>query len=87
MLNERCCHAGKRTCSVGSPNHLTRFSHEKLSSGGGGCLSLRHFEQLTRAEAARVLGIEESAAAKCYIRALKRLKDTLADMPGGLEGL
>jgi RNA polymerase sigma-70 factor (ECF subfamily) len=50
-------------------------------------LSLRHFEQLTRAETARVLGIEESAAAKRYIRALKRLKDTLADMPGGLEGL
>jgi RNA polymerase sigma-70 factor (ECF subfamily) len=50
-------------------------------------LSLRHFEQLSRAEAARVLGIAESAAAKRYIRALKRLKQTLADMPGGLEGL
>jgi RNA polymerase sigma-70 factor (ECF subfamily) len=50
-------------------------------------LSLRHFEQLTRAETAKVLGIEESAAAKRYIRALKRLKDTLADLPGGLESL
>jgi RNA polymerase sigma-70 factor (ECF subfamily) len=50
-------------------------------------LSLRHFEQLTRAETARVLGIEEGAAAKRYVRALKRLKETLADMPGGLEGL
>jgi RNA polymerase sigma-70 factor (ECF subfamily) len=50
-------------------------------------LSLRHFEQLSRAETAQMLGIEESAAAKRYIRALKRLKDTLADMPGGLEGL
>jgi RNA polymerase sigma-70 factor (ECF subfamily) len=50
-------------------------------------LSLRHFEQLTRAETARVLGIEEAAAAKRYIRALKRLKDSLADMPGGLEGI
>jgi RNA polymerase sigma-70 factor, ECF subfamily len=50
-------------------------------------LSLRHFEHLTRAETAKVLGIEESAAAKRYIRALKRLKSTLADMPGGLEGL
>ena len=50
-------------------------------------LSLRHFEQLSRAETARVLGIAESAAAKRYIRALKRLKQTLADMPGGLEGL
>jgi RNA polymerase sigma-70 factor (ECF subfamily) len=50
-------------------------------------LSLRHFEQLSRAETAQLLGIEEAAAAKRYIRALKRLKDTLADMPGGLEGL
>jgi RNA polymerase sigma-70 factor (ECF subfamily) len=50
-------------------------------------LSLRHFEQLSRAETAQVLGIEEAAAAKRYIRALKRLKDTLAGMPGGLEGL
>jgi RNA polymerase sigma-70 factor (ECF subfamily) len=50
-------------------------------------LSLRHFEELTRAETAQVLGIEEAAAAKRYLRALKRLKDILADMPGGLEGL
>ena len=49
-------------------------------------LSLRHFEELTAAEAARVLGIEESAAAKRYFRALKRLKDVLAAMPGGQEG-
>jgi RNA polymerase sigma-70 factor (ECF subfamily) len=50
-------------------------------------LSLRHFEQLNRRETAQALGIEEAAAAKRYIRALRRLKDTLADMPGGLEGL
>jgi len=50
-------------------------------------LALRHFEELTRGEAAQALGIEESAAAKRYVRALKRLKDALADLPGGLEGL
>jgi RNA polymerase sigma-70 factor (ECF subfamily) len=50
-------------------------------------LSLRHFEQLSRAETAQVLGIEEAAAGKRYIRALKRLKDVLAGFPGGLEGL
>ena len=49
-------------------------------------LSLRHFEKLTAAETARVLGIEESAAAKRYFRALKRLKEVLAAMPGGQEG-
>lgn len=50
-------------------------------------LALRHFEELTRAEAAQVLGIEEAAAAKRYVRALKRLKGLLADLPGGVEGL
>jgi RNA polymerase sigma-70 factor (ECF subfamily) len=50
-------------------------------------LSLRHFEELTLAETAQALGIQESASAKRYIRALKRLKDLLASMPGGLEGI
>jgi RNA polymerase sigma-70 factor (ECF subfamily) len=50
-------------------------------------LSLRHFEELTAAESAQVLGIEESAAAKRYFRALKRLKEVLANMPGGQEGI
>ena len=50
-------------------------------------LALRHFEQLSRAEAALVLGITQEAGAKRYFRALKRLKDVLATMPGGGEGL
>jgi RNA polymerase sigma-70 factor (ECF subfamily) len=50
-------------------------------------LALRHFEQLGRAEAALVLGITQEAGAKRYFRALKRLKDVLAALPGGLEGL
>jgi RNA polymerase sigma-70 factor (ECF subfamily) len=49
-------------------------------------LSLRHFEQLSRAETAQALGISESAAAKRYLRALARLKDLLGQLPGGLEG-
>ena len=36
-------------------------------------LSLRHFEQLTSAETAQVLGIQERAAAKRYLRAMGRL--------------
>lgn len=50
-------------------------------------LVLRHFEQLTRAEAARELGISEAAAAKRYLRALERLKAELDAGPGGLEEL
>ena len=50
-------------------------------------LALRHFEQLTSAEAALVLGIRERAAAKRYLRALERLRDMLSAMPDGLTGL
>jgi len=48
-------------------------------------LALRHFEHLTNAEAARVLEIKEAAAGKRYLRALERLREILAGMPGGLE--
>src|SRR5437588_5850113 len=50
-------------------------------------LSLRHFEEMSLAETALSLEIEESAAAKRYIRALKRLKAILANMPGGLDNV
>ncbi len=50
-------------------------------------VALRNFEQLSRAETAQVLGITEEAAAKRYIRALKRLKAILTATPGGLEGI
>ena len=38
-------------------------------------LALRHFEQLSNAEAARELGIQQAAASKRYTRALRRLKE------------
>jgi RNA polymerase sigma-70 factor (ECF subfamily) len=50
-------------------------------------IALRHYEQLTSAETGQVLGIQERAAAKRYLRALARLRELLADMPGGLTGL
>jgi len=45
-------------------------------------LALRHFEQLTTAETAEVLGIQEGAAKKRHVRALKRLKEILTQLPG-----
>ena len=45
-------------------------------------LVLRHFEQLSNGEAAQVLGLDKSAASKRYGRALVRLKDILANIPG-----
>jgi RNA polymerase sigma-70 factor (ECF subfamily) len=50
-------------------------------------LALRHFELLGRAEAAQLLGITQQAGANGCFRALKRLEDSLATLPGGWEGL
>jgi RNA polymerase sigma-70 factor (ECF subfamily) len=50
-------------------------------------LLLRHFEELSNAEAAQVLGIKPSAAVNRYVRALKRLRDVFEGMPGGTEGI
>jgi RNA polymerase sigma-70 factor (ECF subfamily) len=50
-------------------------------------LALRHFEQLTRKEAAMALNISEAAVAKRHMRALAKLKAILDQYPGGLEGL
>ena len=45
-----------------------------------GVLTLRHFEQLTNAEAAAELGISEAASTKRHMRAVRKLKGLL----GGL---
>jgi RNA polymerase sigma-70 factor (ECF subfamily) len=47
-------------------------------------LALRHCEQLSNLETAQLLGIQERAAAKRYLRALERLRQILSEMPGGL---
>jgi RNA polymerase sigma-70 factor, ECF subfamily len=44
-------------------------------------LALRHFEQLSNAEAARVLGLTPAAASKRYIRSIERLRDLLGGWP------
>jgi RNA polymerase sigma-70 factor (ECF subfamily) len=50
-------------------------------------LAMWHFEQLSRAETAEILGIRPEAAAKRYFRALKRLEEVLTSMSGGCEGI
>lgn len=49
-------------------------------------LALRHFEELGNKEVAEVLEIEQKAASIRYVRALKRLKSNLSQMPGFWEG-
>jgi RNA polymerase sigma-70 factor (ECF subfamily) len=43
---------------------------------------LRHFEEMNNIETAAVLGIEPSAASKRYLRAIRRLKAILDQIPG-----
>lgn len=45
-------------------------------------LALRHFEYLNNSETAQVLGISKNAASNRYIRAIKRLKEIVASIPG-----
>jgi RNA polymerase sigma-70 factor (ECF subfamily) len=42
---------------------------------------LRHFEQLSNAEAAQALGLSEAAAGMRHLRALRRLRSVLAESP------
>jgi RNA polymerase sigma-70 factor (ECF subfamily) len=62
-----------------------RSAIDGLDAADREVLALRHFEQLTNAEAARVLGVSEAAAGQRHFRALKRLKNALSRLPGGAE--
>jgi len=45
-------------------------------------LALKHFEQLSTSEIAEVLGLSKAGAGSRYLRAIKRLRETLARLPG-----
>ncbi|QEH35646.1 hypothetical protein OJF2_42010 [Aquisphaera giovannonii] len=49
----------------------------------GEVLALRHFDQLTQAEALEVMGIKRNAAGMHSLLARKRLKDGLSSLPEG----
>ncbi|HEX8916676.1 MAG TPA: sigma-70 family RNA polymerase sigma factor, partial [Humisphaera sp.] len=48
-------------------------------------LTLRHFEELSNNEVAQTLGLEKAAASNRYVRALTRLRQALATVPGFFE--
>jgi RNA polymerase sigma-70 factor (ECF subfamily) len=50
-------------------------------------LVLRHFEMLSNEETAQVLGLKPSAASNRHLRAVKRLKEIIAEGQGPGEGL
>ena len=45
-------------------------------------LALKHFEQLSTAEIAAVLGLSKAGAGSRYLRAIKRLREILSQIPG-----
>src|SRR5438270_627063 len=49
-------------------------------------LALKHFEQLSTSEIAEVLGLSKAGAGSRYLRAIKRLKEILSQIPGFMEG-
>jgi RNA polymerase sigma-70 factor (ECF subfamily) len=48
-------------------------------------LALKHFEQLSTSEMAEVLGLSKAGAGSRYLRAIKRLREILARIPGFTE--
>jgi RNA polymerase sigma-70 factor (ECF subfamily) len=48
-------------------------------------IALRHFEELSNAEAAEILGLSKTAASNRYLRALARLQKVLENIPGFLD--
>jgi len=60
---------------------LVQTAIERMDPIDREVLALRHFEELTNSEVAETLGIEQKAASIRYIRALRRLKDILGQVP------
>ena len=80
-------HLTSPSVAAGRDEIKTRLADalDKMDATDREVLTLRHFEQLSNAEAAQVVGIQERAAAKRYLRALERLKVILSELPGGLS--
>lgn len=55
-------------------NHMEPIDREVIA--------LRHFEELTNSEVAKVLDIDEQASSKRYVRAMKRMKEIVKTIPG-----
>jgi RNA polymerase sigma-70 factor (ECF subfamily) len=54
---------------------------DRLDDGDREIVLLRHFEQLSNSEAAQALGLTEAAAGMRHLRALRRLRDVLGEVP------
>ena len=76
--SEAAVKAEQRLCVQEALNSMDPVDREVLA--------LKHFEQLSVNEIAAVLGLSKAGAGSRYLRAIKRLRDILARMPG-FDGL
>jgi RNA polymerase sigma-70 factor (ECF subfamily) len=81
------CLAASLVGRLASPSHVARrnelFMQVEQALGQLGpadreVVALRHFEELSNNEVAKILGIHKAAASKRYVRALRRLREILA---------
>jgi RNA polymerase sigma-70 factor (ECF subfamily) len=66
----------------GERQRAVRDALETLDAVDREVLAMRHFEQLSNAECAELLGLTESGASHRYLRAIDRLKHVLKTGPG-----
>jgi RNA polymerase sigma-70 factor (ECF subfamily) len=74
-----------RAVAKGETREQLKSALDTMSEADREILVLRHFEELTNAEAAEELGIDISAASKRFIRALSRLRAVVKDVDFGLD--
>jgi RNA polymerase sigma-70 factor, ECF subfamily len=88
---DSACIAAILLCNLTSPSHAASKNEAfarleealtQMDSVDREVLALRHFEELSNAETAALLGIQPAAASKRYVRALARLKQILETLPG-----
>ncbi len=58
-----------------------QYALAQLDSDDREIILLRHFEQSSNSEAARILGLSEAAAGMRHLRALRRLRAVLGESP------
>lgn len=84
------CLADRLADRASSPSHAARRGErrtllEQMLDGldpiDREVLALRHFEELSNREVAAILGLENAAASKRYVRALARLREALSSLP------
>jgi len=76
---------GTSPSGAAARKELIGLLHEALDTMGDTdreVLALRHFEQLCNREVAEILNLSPTAASNRYVRALKRLGEIMASLPG-----